>query len=97
MEDLFDIYINRKILIFPTATLYIFWSDKTLSRTILLGNKRYSLQEAIKSCNLFNKYKYKIVEQLIRNLPSVLIYKLGLTDKQRLKMFRNTIVQAMTY
>lgn len=96
IHQLFDTYINENVLIFPRATVWIFWSDKTLDRQINLDGNRLTIGEAIKDKEMFERYKRRIIDYLIRDLPGIVKFKLGLNDRTMAVLFRNNIVQALS-
>ncbi len=96
IHQLFDTYINENVLIFPRATVWIFWSNKTLDRQINLDGNRLTIGEAIKDKEMFERYKRRIIDYLIRDLPGIVKFKLGLNDRTMAVLFRNNIIQALS-
>lgn len=95
LNALFDTYINEKILVFPRATIWIFWSSKTLNRSINLDGYKTTIAQAIEDKEIFDRYKRRIVDYLIRDLPMVVKFRLGLNDRTMAVMFRNNVIQAL--
>ena len=95
LENLFNIYINEKILIFPKVTITIFWSDKILQKEIMLNSHKLTLKEAIEKDEYFYRYKSTIVNNLIKSLPRIIRFKLDLDDRYTRNLFKNNLLQAL--
>ena len=95
LENLFNIYINEKILIFPKVTITIFWSDKILQKEIMLNSHKLTIKEAIEKDEYFYRYKSTIVNNLIKSLPRIIRFKLNLDDRYTRNLFKNNLLQAL--
>jgi uncharacterized protein YlzI (FlbEa/FlbD family) len=95
LENLFNIYINEKILIFPKVTITIFWSDKILQKEIMINGHKLTIKEAIEKDEYFYRYKSTIVNNLIKNLPRIIRFKLDLDDRYTRNLFKNNLLQAL--
>ena len=95
LENLFNIYINEKILIFPKVTITIFWSDKILQKEIMINGHKLTIKEAIEKDEYFYRYKSTIINNLIKSLPRIIRFKLDLDDRYTRNLFKNNLLQAL--
>jgi hypothetical protein len=88
-------YVNETVFVFPKATMWLFWTEDKLSRKINLDGVKTTIRESIQDQVMFDRYKRRIIDYLIRDLPAIVKYKLNLNDRTIAIMFRNNVVQAL--
>jgi hypothetical protein len=61
----------------------------------MINGHKLTIKEAIEKDEYFYRYKSTIVNNLIKNLPRIIRFKLDLDDRYTRNLFKNNLLQAL--
>lgn len=94
-NELLQISYNEDIMMIPNYTLRWFWGDDFLNKTIKINNNTVTLREAIRNDEIMFKHIRYIIEILMEHIPSILRYKLNLSETRSKIAFKHNVMSLL--
>lgn len=94
LNHLLKLSVSDKILEIPRQTYHWFWKDELLTGNFYSPfNTHLTLKDVLRTPELLVHHAKDVADILLDKLPTVLKWKLGLSDKGQYYRFRNDVIE----